>query len=86
MLFVIVSALSTESEQPYRVGDELAFNFIVEGRIGAEAGTVVDFQKHWPAEIVKHYVKSEDLKAQRILKVVRLARPVGVTEGWLRAY
>jgi hypothetical protein len=61
----------------------IPLNFIVQWRVRGETGTLVHFDKPWSELAVDQNVKAQDLKAHGVVKILRLTRPVQVSQVWL---
>ena len=68
------------------VGDEALFNVAVEGRVGSEAGCVVDLNEVGGELVVQHHVKPQHLKAHIVGEVVGVHQGHAVTQRGVPSY
>ena len=85
LLFVVVPPSDTQTQKLKCVVNQLTLDFVVEGRVCSKTGTMVYLKENRFALRVKHYVESQHFEAQTVLKIIRLAGLVGMTQGWLGA-
>jgi len=64
------------------VPENVFLDVVVQGRVGAEGGTVVDFKQPWLRVMVEENINAQYLEAQRVLNVERLGTAVDVFD-WI---
>jgi hypothetical protein len=67
LLLVVVPSSDTQTQKFKCVVNQLTLDFVVEGRICAETGTVVYLKENRFALRVKHYVEPQHFEAQTVL-------------------
>jgi len=79
-----LTVLNTHLNYFQSVPDESSFDLSVDLGVGAEAGSVVDFEHPWFELGVEHDVEAEQLKAA--VGLLRLATAIDMLQLWLHRY
>ena len=85
-MFHLFLPLVGDVEHLEGVGDEALFDVAVEGRVGSEAGCVVDLNEVGGELVIQHHVKPQYLKAHIVGEVVGVHQGHAVTQCGVPSY
>ena len=67
------------------VPDQVKFYSFIKRTVCSKARKVIDLNYPGLKLLVDHNIHAQDLEACRVLEVIRLARSIGMREGWLHS-